>query len=298
MKNLKPFFYDYLRKEISWVQDFNSDPKNGSLPLKKLSRKESLEMMRTLKWSSYQMRRCKRVLVGLKRNFIAGTNAIHNAKKERCAKLKFIKGSSLFYTSTKLDSTALYPFSKTPSLLEMVKNSLDEFQDREDDLMTLNDKILVAFGGNKGGVGDSAYMKWAYFIVTKNKPQDMANFTTYAMTKAPDFHENMRILHQSYTEDLITLQAEMFLGRRIHTLLVGDLNHISGMIGHQGSSASYPSAFTNVTLEHMAYHPFPHNLESCYVDDRDIATMKIDHALNCVKYPDEARRGGGNTLIV
>ncbi len=59
-KNLKPFFYDYLRKEISWVQDFNSDPKNGSLPLKKLSPKESLEMMRTLKWSSYQMRRCKR----------------------------------------------------------------------------------------------------------------------------------------------------------------------------------------------------------------------------------------------
>ena len=174
----------------------------------------------------------------------------------------------------------------------MVKNSLDEFQDREDELMTLNDKILVAFGGDKGGVGDSAYMKWAYFIVTKNKPQDMANFTTYAMTKAPDFHENMRILHQSYTEDLITLQAEMFLGRRIHTLLVGDLNHISGMIGHQGSSASYPSAFTNVTLEHMAYHPFPHNLESCHVDDRDIATMKIDHALNCVKYPDEARRGG------
>ena len=70
-EEFKTFFYDYLRKEISWVQDFNSDPKNGSLPLKKLSPKESLEMMRTLKWSSYQMRRCKRVLVGLKRNFIA-----------------------------------------------------------------------------------------------------------------------------------------------------------------------------------------------------------------------------------
>ena len=74
--------------------------------------------------------------------------------------------------------------------------------------------------------------------------------------------------------------------------MVGDLNHLSAMLGHQGSSSSFPSPWTKVTKEHLTNHSGAHNLKNCEIELRTADELQNNYVENVAKNPDELRKGG------
>ena len=82
-EEFKVFFKDLLKKEINTVKEFTEDPKNCALVQRKLSTQETLELVRTLKWSGRQMVRFKRAASAIGQDFLAGTTSVQILKNEK-----------------------------------------------------------------------------------------------------------------------------------------------------------------------------------------------------------------------
>jgi hypothetical protein len=146
--------------------------------------------------------------------------------------------------------------------------------------------------------GKSCFTKCGFYLLTKDKPQDLAHFRVYMMMDAPDIYENMYIIHQRYSADLKELQNCKVLGKEILVVLNGDFAHLSCMLGHQGCSCTLPSIYTLIGLDHLSKyhkeHNTPHNneCEDCVASDRSLHEMKDNFIENCCNNPADLRAGG------
>ena len=68
--------------------------------------------------------------------------------------------------------------------------------------------------------------------------------------------QNMAKIQRKFARDIEELYRESFQG--------GDYYFLYDCLGHQGSSATYPSAKDQVTLDHLRKHPgMAHIPENC-----------------------------------
>lgn len=157
------------------------------------------------------------------------------------------------------------------------------------------------FTGDKGGSFDAKglYMKWAYYVVTLDKPQDFSHFVVYAMMDAPDTADNMRSLHECYTKELEDLQTRKSPnGYYIHAVLSGDFMHNYNMLGLHGATAICPSIYSTIRKDHVAYHEenpdIPHNIHNaaCVFPDRTMEDLYENYIEISANNPRNPRAGG------
>ena len=79
------------------------------------------------------------------------------------------------------------------------------------------------------------------------------NIHIFAMYEGADSHQNMAKVLQNVLRDNEKMQSEKFslCEHKVKVVLVGDYHFLDDCLGHQGSSATYPSAKHLVTLDHL-----------------------------------------------
>lgn len=159
----------------------------------------------------------------------------------------------------------------------------------------------MVFTGDKGGSFDAKglFMKWAFYVVTKDKPQDFSHFVVYAMMDAPDTADNMRLLHECYTKELEELQENVSPnGYKIHAVQSGDFMHHYSMLGLHGASSVCPSVYSTIPRDHVNYHKenphIPHNVDNadCVFPDRTRDDLLENYIEISANNPRNPRVGG------
>ena len=131
-------------------------------------------------------------------------------------------------------------------------------------------KWWLLFAGDKGG----QHMKFHLEVVNSLKAGSVDNVHIYCMFEATDSVENMwKVWFPPYHAQVKNMMEEGFkiLDREVVIFLGGDYHFLDDMMGHQGSSASYPSNHDNVELSHLQSHGgLPHTPDKCSVQFRTI----------------------------
>ena len=224
----KKFFFDFLKSNGELTLEFQKHNK-----VHKLSPEESMNLMRCLRLRGRGVEKLKRFLSIRRLDFFPSLKSISNAKKEKLKNIRLSKGTLLLFKDTVSGETVRCPFSKVDDLLEMVKLGFEEFRGKEEELIEIDKKWVVVFGGDKGGdvMSRASFVKFTYNIMTKDKPQDFKNFEVYALYSGPDTYKNYFIFHWQYKEAIEQLQNIEILGKQILVLIAGDNAHQSCIIG-------------------------------------------------------------------
>ena len=121
-------------------------------------------------------------------------------------------------------------------------------------------------------------MKYYIEIVNSGKAGSVDNVHIYCMFEATDSVENMNKVWLFYQNQIKAMQGENFKmsdGRGIEIFLGGDYHFLDDNMGHQGSSATYPSSLDKVLLSHIQNHAkLPHTPNHCEIEIRSISDYK------------------------
>ena len=123
-------------------------------------------------------------------------------------------------------------------------------------------------------------MKYHLEIVNSLKAGSVDNVHIYCMFEATDLVENMRKVWLPYHDQIKKMYQEDFLifGKGVQIFLGGDYHFLDDNLGHQGSSATYPSSNDEVLLN-ITYKTMPiihiHHLIVQLRDVQFTTTLKI-----------------------
>ena len=176
-----------------------------------------------------------------------------------------------------------------------MKNYIEEIIDRDTagflDDEKFDNKWWLLFAGDKGG----NHMKFHVEVINSKKAGSVDNVNIYCMFEAQDSVENMHKVWLPYYEEVKAMQAEGFTLREKGVILFlgGDYHFLDDNMGHQGSSASYPSSTDNVLLKHLQDHSESfHTPESCPTELRSIQQYYENYNENLADY-----RHGNNLCV-
>ncbi len=130
-------------------------------------------------------------------------------------------------------------------------------------------KPWLLLGGDKGG----HHMKFHVECINTTKVGSVDNVHIFCMFEAADTLENMWKVFHPYREQIAALQelGKSILGKELKIFLGGDFDFLDDCLGHQGSSASYPSSSDLVELQHLQNHAGkPQTPTACQVESRTI----------------------------
>ena len=96
-------------------------------------------------------------------------------------------------------------------------------------------------------------MKFHLEVVNSQKAGPVDNVHIYCMFEATDSVENMWKVWNTYRLQVQSKMEEGFtiLDREIMVFLGGDYHFLDNMMGHQGSSSSYPFSLDKVELNYL-----------------------------------------------
>ena len=118
------------------------------------------------------------------------------------------------------------------------------------------------FAGDKGG----HHMKYHVEVINSLMAGSVDNVHIYCMFEATDSVENMQNIWLPYHHQVKHMQSEGFMicGKEVVVFLGGDYHFLDDNMGHQGSSATYPSSTDKIMLNHLQNHAGkPHTPENC-----------------------------------
>ena len=92
--------------------------------------------------------------------------------------------------------------------------------------------------------------------------------------------KNMAKVLRKFSWDAEEMQSGRFFlcGHKVKIFLGGDYHFLDDRLGHQGSSATYPSAKNLVTLDHQRKHPgMAHTLENCPIVEKTMEDLEASY---------------------
>ena len=138
----------------------------------------------------------------------------------------------------------------------------------------------LLFDGDKGG----DHMKFHVEIVNSMDAGSTDGVHVYCMFEANDTVENMQKVWLHYHEQVLRMQEDGFVicGKEVFVFLGGDYHYLDDNVGHQGSSASYPSCIDYVLLADLQNHGgLPHTPDDCkHIVRRSVEEIKQDYVEN------------------
>lgn len=292
----------FLLQNIQTLQELCEKEPRLCTQLKKLSPRETLDFLRALGLRANDHKRIITMLNKLQMNYLASSPAVLKEKKKLLQKIEYESGFMTCYKNSQQKETMQASYARVKDLEGLVNSMFEEFKEKQEELLEINGRHVVLLSGDKGGnaATKSNYMKFAFNIITKDKPQDFSSFAVYAMTTAPDNYENMKSFHSCYYEQIRNIMENKSpLGKDVICILGGDFNHLSMMLGHQGSMSTYPSMFTKVENTHLQqYHkinitiPHNHSNPECNADFRTKDELLEDYMEASANNPSEMRKRG------
>ena len=134
---------------------------------------------------------------------------------------------------------------------EIIENNTAGFSDNDN----FGNKWWPLFGGDKGG----QHMKFHIEVINSLKSGSVDNVHIYSLFEAADSIENMMKVWLPYHSQVKEMQEDGFTicGKEVNIFLGGDYHFLDDNMGHQGSSAKYPSSTDKVLLHHIQHH-VPH----------------------------------------
>ena len=120
-------------------------------------------------------------------------------------------------------------------------------------------------------------MKFYFEIINCNDSGSVCNVYISAMYEGADSRQNMAKVLRNLSRDIEELQRESFApcGHKVKIFLGGDYHFLDNRLGHQGSSATYPSAKDLVTLDHLRKHPsMAHTPQNCPIVERTMEDLE------------------------
>ena len=159
-------------------------------------------------------------------------------------------------------------FVRVKNLEDYLREILEKEEIDEDE--RFNGKLWILFAGDKGG----QHMKFHFECINTLKAGSVDNVHIFCMFEATDNLENMWKVFMPYHDQIRHLQepTTKILGKELEIFLGGDYHFLDDCLGHQGSSASFPSAADLVELKHLQSHGGrPHTPKTCNIEERTVA---------------------------
>ena len=127
-------------------------------------------------------------------------------------------------------------------------------------------------------------MKFHVEIINSLNAGSVDNVHIYFMFEATDSVENMTKVWLPYKDQIKQMQDDNFTlndGRAVQIFLGGDYHYLDDNVGHQGSSATYPSGLDKVTLNYLQNHGgSPHTPQHCEIELRTIEDYQQNYNEN------------------
>ena len=116
-----------------------------------------------------------------------------------------------------------------------------------------NDNLWLLFTGDEKG----KHMKFHFDSINCKDSSSVYNVHIFATYEGADSCQYMAKVLRNFSRDIEEMQNERFslYGHEVKIFLGGDCHFLDNCLGHQGSSAIYPSAKDLVTLDHLRKHP-------------------------------------------
>ena len=178
------------------------------------------------------------------------------------------------HTTATSENTEMMPFIRVTNLIEFTKEIVHNLPG-EKDASLFDDKIWILFSGDKGG----GYMKFHIEVIISISAGSVDNVHLFCMFEGADSLENMWKVFAVYRNPIIAMQEDDFHldGRKVLVFLGGDFHYLDDMLGHEGSTSTFPSCLDLVTLDHLRKHGGqPHTPSTCNIHLRSIE----DYAFN------------------
>ena len=203
---------------------------------------------------------------------------IKGKKTEHVSLEKLETGEMYLKRMQKDEQVSSCPYVKVKDLIEFVTAIVTKADLVEDPMF--NNEIWLLFSGDKGGNS----MKYVFSVVNDTKNGSVDNNHIFCLFQASDCLENMWKIFSPYISQLKKMQSPDFLmtGKKVRIFLGGDYHFIDGMLGHGGSSSSFPSSADFVSLNHLRNHGGQkHSIASCKIDLRTVKWYQTYYSENC-----------------
>ena len=142
-------------------------------------------------------------------------------------------------------------------------------------------KLWLLFSGDKGG----NHTNFLVEIVNSAIAGSVDNVHIYCMFEATDCIDNTWKLWLPFREEIKGMQKDGFQinGKEVKIFLGGDYHYLDDNLGHQGSSATFPSLMDKTTLSHLQKHGgHPHTPNHCYAEKRTVASYLKNYKENLI----------------
>ena len=136
--------------------------------------------------------------------------------------------------------------------------------------------LCLLFAGGKGG----KHIEFHFEIINCKDFGSVYNVHIFAMYEGADYRQKMAKVLRKFSRNIEEMQSERFslCGHKVKIFLEGDYHFLDDCLGHQGSSATYPSAKDLVTLDHLRKHSgMAHTPENCPIVERTIKDLEASY---------------------
>ena len=178
-------------------------------------------------------------------------------------------GVFLLRRTAKDSSVSSVPYLKVKDLAKYVNDVFTNLELQNKVSYTgFNDEIWILFSGDKGG----SLMKFHFEIINGTSTGSIFNVHVFCLYEGADIPENMWQHFDSYRHVISEMQSDCYRinGKKFKLFLGGDLKFLHHCLGHQRSSASYPSHKDLVSINHLQDHgDSPHAPDHCHFELRD-----------------------------
>ena len=165
------------------------------------------------------------------------------------------------------EGTSSCPYVKVIDLIDFVQAIYDNGEMKEDP--GFKNEVWLLFTGDKGGNS----MKFVVAVVNDVKHGSVDNNHIFCLYQASDNLENLWKVFSPYINQVKTMQSPDFRidEKIVKIFLGGDYHFLDAMLGHGGSSSSYPSSADFVELQHLRQHgSAKHSIEDCGIALRTV----------------------------
>ena len=262
---------------------FKQPVKNAGFDLmEKLTPEQTINMQTLLRLPTNKVRNLRTCLSNFNVNVLPSERKIRKAKTPLVSHVEKAKVESGFMGLKKTkndDDVTLCAFVRVKVLRtyieEIITRDTGGFSDNEN----FNNKWWLMFAGDKGG----NHMKYHVEVINSLKSGSVDNVHIYCMFEATDSVENMRKVWLPYHRQVKQIQEDGFMicSKEVVVFLGGDYHFLDDNMGHQGSSATYPSSTDKVLLTHLQHHAdVAHTPQNCPTEMRTVGDYHENYSEN------------------
>uniref|UniRef100_A0A7M5VGC9 Uncharacterized protein n=1 Tax=Clytia hemisphaerica TaxID=252671 RepID=A0A7M5VGC9_9CNID len=141
-------------------------------------------------------------------------------------------------------------------------------------------RVDLLFSGDKGG----GLVKFYFEVICGQTKLSVYDVHVFSMYEGSDCYENLHTVFEPFQVEIRRIQEDDFRldGHPVKVLLGGDFHFLDAVLGHQGSSATFPSSKWDVSLSHLREHGSrPHTPENCVdIQFRNVDDVNANYSAN------------------